>query len=130
METVPKIPTVTVKSLPAFHPDLTCQILSAEQLKTPQRGFEGIRVRAKAYNCAIHTLTEEDKEKSKDGADHSEMLWTRPEVGVTSKLGAFMSELGDDTDAWIGKWIKVTKWAVKDREIETTTAPMTGKGKR
>jgi hypothetical protein len=127
---VPKIPTVTVKSLPAFHPDLTCQILSAEQLKTPQRGFEGIRVRAKAFNCAIHALSADDLKNSKDQADHSEMLWTRPEVGVTSKLGAFISELGDDTDVWIGKWIKVTKWAVKDREIETTTAPMTGKGKR
>ena len=124
---MPKIPTVTVKNLPNFHPELVGQILSAEQIKTAQRGFEGIRIRLQANNCAIHNLTAEDKEKSKDGADHAEMLWTRAETGTTSKLGSFITALGDDTDVWVGKWIKVLRWAAKDREIEVVSEPKAAK---
>jgi hypothetical protein len=130
VETVPRIPTVTVKNLPNFHPDLTCQILSAEQIKTAQRGFEGIRVRTKSFNCALHVLSEEDKKASNDGADHAEMLWVRPQVGTTSKLGCFIDALGDDTDVWVGKWVKVLRWAQKDREIEAVSAPTAVKGKK
>jgi hypothetical protein len=98
---MPKIDTKLAERLPAFKEGLIGTIISADIVKTQQRGFDGVR-------CII---------KGDDGNEYAEMLWVKNPVGPTSKLGTFIANLGDDTDKWIGKKIKIVRWVSKDREI-------------
>jgi hypothetical protein len=86
-----------------FHEGLTGEIVSAEIVKTPVSGYSGIRV----------TIKEAGTDEK-----YAEMLWIRPRTGVKSKLGAFISVLGNNTDTWVGKLIKIVKWTAKEREIQ------------
>lgn len=79
-------------------------VLVAEEFESDLQGFYGIRVVLDGGKDDMLTIP----------------LWVRGTVGRKSKLGAFMAVLGDDTDTWLGKVIKVTKWATKDRQIELT----------
>jgi hypothetical protein len=57
----------------------------------------------------------------KDEADGKEVvaaLWMREVAGKQSKLGAFITELGDNTDAWTGKKIMIKSWRPNIRKIE------------
>jgi hypothetical protein len=96
-----KIPTKLAVSRPSFEVGGVYTITQVEQVKTALRGFEGLRVTA----------------VDEDGEEHAEMLWLRETVGNTSKLGAFVSVLGDDTDNWIGKRIRIVSWTPKNRQI-------------
>jgi len=107
---MPKITDVKLAERRPFYEGLEGVIVQAEEVKTLIRGYNGIRVTIKDDN----------------GVEYSEMLWKRPEVGTRSKLGAFMTELGDDTDEWIGKRIKILVWKEKAREI----AQVVPKGKK
>ncbi len=53
------------------------------------------------------------------GNEYEDMLWLNKsdEYGPKSKLGAFVTVLGDDTDDWIGKKIKIISWTPKNNEI-------------
>ena len=57
----------------------------------------------------------------KDEADQKEIvaaLWMREVAGKQSKLGAFITVLGQDTDTWLGKKIMVKSWRPNLRKIE------------
>lgn len=64
----------------------------------------------------------------KDKTPYSTILWTRDNVGITSKLGAFVNALTPrdedgnfkemNTDDWIGRHIRVISWKSKQREIQ------------
>lgn len=63
------------------------------------------------------------------------MLWKRPVTSPKSKLGAFVSLFGSNTDRWLRKWIIFRGWSLNNRVIEPTEAPVvkstkatTGKG--
>lgn len=45
-------------------------------------------------------------------------LWEREIASPSSKLGAFLDKLGNETDAWINKVIIFKSWTEKKREIE------------
>lgn len=45
-------------------------------------------------------------------------LWARDIASKTSKLGSFISVLGNETDDWIGKTIVFLSWQERNRQIE------------
>jgi len=103
---VPEIDVELAEQLPRFMAGLVLTIKSAEIVKTQQRGFEGVRVTA----------------VDDAGNEYAEMLWKRSSVGAKSKLGCFIAVLGKNTDAWIGKRIRIIRWSEKDREIQLVEA--------
>jgi len=65
----------------------------------------------------------------------SVMLWSRPVTSPKSKLGAFITLLGSNTDKWLQKWIVFKAWEQNNRFIELSAPPAekstkatTGKG--
>jgi len=52
------------------------------------------------------------------------MCWRRPVVGKASKLGAFITLLGTNTDDWLHKWVIFRNWVQGGRTIELTGAPV------
>ena len=99
---MPEIDVELAEQLPRFSAGQVLTIKSAEIVKTQQRGFEGVRV-----------IAVDD-----EGNEYAEMLWKRSTVGASSKLGCFIAVLGKNTDAWIGKRIRIVKWMEKNREIQ------------
>ena len=67
--------------------------------------------------------------KSEEG---NVMLWRRPVTGLTSKLGVFITALGNDTDKWLQKWVIFRTWQVRNRVLEVIEAPkaLPKKGKK
>jgi len=104
-----KLNTKLSKSLPTFHVGLIGKISSVEAIKTKIRGLDAIRVVLSDTNC----------EEANDGTnEHADVLWLRERVSRNSKLGAFISVLGDDTDKWLNRVIVFDKWQEKDRKIQ------------
>jgi len=99
---MPKIQTEFRAEKP-FYEGLVGEIKTAEVLKTAVSGYDGVRVTV---------------EEAGTGEKYAEMLWIRGFVGLKSKLGAFISELGDNTDSWVGKTIRIVRWKEKDRQIQ------------
>jgi len=107
---MPKITDVKLAERRPFYEGLEGNITKAEIVKTAVHGWDGVRV-----------VLQDD-----NGVEYSEVLWKRNEVGPKSKLGAFILELGDNTDDWVGKRIKILVWKEKAREI----VQVVPKGKR
>jgi len=104
-----KLNTEISKRLPTFHVGLIGKITSVEVIQTKIRGIDALRVVLSDTNC----------DESGDGnTQHVDVLWLREKVSRNSKLGAFLSVLGDDTDKWLGRTIVIDKWAEKDRKIQ------------
>ena len=82
---------------------LEYEIVNVEEVVTAVRGLHGLRVTLKEL---------------KTNQTFATMLWLRETVGEHSKLGAFVKALGDDTDKWIGKKIRIVSWKPRQREIE------------
>lgn len=78
------------------------EILNVEQVTTEVAFYKGWRV---------SLLTK----KAEEG---SVMLWERPVTSPDSKLGAFITLLGGNTDKWLHKWIKFVDWRQGARLIE------------
>lgn len=53
-----------------------------------------------------------------DKSKYTVTLWLTDNASSTSKLGSFMLALGNDTDKWLGKTIRIRSWRNKIREIE------------
>jgi len=103
-----KLNTKISKPLPNFHVGLIGKITSVEVIKT-KMGIDALRVALSDTNC----------EESGDGStQHIDVLWLREKVGRNSKLGAFLSVLGDDTDKWLGRTIVIDRWQERDRKIQ------------
>jgi len=91
-----------VKPLPPFFEGLVGTIIRAEKVKTMRMGYNGVRV-----------VVQDEK-----GNQYGEMLWIRDQVGTRTKLGTFITALGNDTRKWINKKIRIVSWKPKDRAIE------------
>lgn len=85
------------------------EIISAEQITT-RSGLEGLRVELKAKEIA-------------DKRNYAVTLWTSDTVSASSKFGSFLAVLGNNTDDWLHKWIRVTNWQNRLCEIQLVPAP-------
>lgn len=85
----------------------TYQIVVAEEVTTEARQFAGLR---------IHLV-------DVFGEEFVVMLWLRQITGKSSKAGTFITLLGNDTDLWVGKWIRFNQWQDRSRDIQLMDAP-------
>ena len=105
---MPKLNTEVREGADSVQEGVSYEIVNVEEITTDVQSFSGQRV----------TLL---TEKAVEG---SVMLWQRRITGKTSKLGVFITALGDDTDKWIHKWVKFITWQDRKREIEVVSAPV------
>ena len=103
---MPKIDVEIAEQLPEPLEGHTYQIKETELFTSQVRGYKGLRV----------AMTDLEGDTEVVAA-----LWTRDIAGEKSKLGAFIVALGNDTDTWNGKKIKILKWRSGDRQIEVVT---------
>lgn len=99
---MPKIKVEIAESLPEPVEGHIYVIGEAELFTSQVRGYKGLRV------------------PMADVSDASEVvaaLWMREIAGSNSKLGAFVSVLGEDTDSWTGKKIQIVSWRQGNRKI-------------
>lgn len=103
---MPKINVEIAEQLPEPLEGHIYQIHDPELFTSQVRSYKGLRV----------PMT--------DQQDQSEVvaaLWTRDIAGEKSKLGSFIVALGNDTDTWNGKKIRILKWRPGERQIEVVT---------
>jgi len=84
------------------------QIVNVEQLTTDVQSLSGIRV----------SLLD-----SKKGGGNV-MLWQRKVTGTTSKLGAYIQALGNNTDKWLNKWVVHEPWQTRNNVLTVVAAPV------
>ena len=77
-------------------------IISVDEVTT-RNGLQGVRVELTSKN----TL---------DKRSYGVTLWPSSQVSATSKWGAFIVTLGNDTDKWIGKHIRI--FSLESRKCE------------
>jgi len=97
-----KLKTEIAESQPEPKEGTIYTIGECELITTQVRSYKGLRVAMKA----------------EDGTEVVTVLWMRDVAGEKSKLGSFISALGDDTDAWEGKKIRFVAWREGNRKIE------------
>jgi len=83
------------------------EIVNVEEITTDVQTLKGIRV-------SLVDL------KGKEG---NVMLWQRAVTGAGSKLGVFLTVLGNNSDKWLHKWLIFKVWQERKREIEVIPAP-------
>jgi hypothetical protein len=102
---MPKINTKVAESVPDLSEDGEYQIMSVDEVDTQQNHWKGLRA-----TC-----------KDAEGIEYAAMLWYPRDMSKGtadySKLGCFISALGDDTDTWKGKYIRVESWKSKNNEV-------------
>jgi len=98
-----KLKTEVAESLPEPLEGHIYTIGEADLFTSQVRGYKGLRVPMKDV---------------KDDTEVIAVLWMREVAGENSKLGAFLSVLGDETDSWKGKKIQVVAWREKNRKIQ------------
>jgi len=103
----PKLNTQVREGADDIVEGIAYQITSVEEITTDVQSLTGVRV----------TVT------SQKGEEGNTVLWKRPVTGTTSKLGVFITMLGDDTDKWLNKWIKFVTWQPRNRVLEIIPAP-------
>jgi len=80
------------------------EIVNVEEVTTEVSMYAGVRVELVSKAAKVGTI----------------MLWKRPVTGKASKLGVFITALGDNTDKWLHKWIVFTGWDKGNRNIEVS----------
>jgi hypothetical protein len=100
---MPKIKVEIAESLPEPIEGHIYLITETELFTSPVRSYKGLRVSMKDVV---------------DGTEVVAVLWMRDIAGEKSKLGSFVSVLGDESDSWVGKKIKFVTWRPGDRKIE------------
>lgn len=107
----PKLGVEVVEGGDDLEENTKYEIVNVEDVTTEVSFYKGVRV-------------EMLSEKGEMGAV---MLWKRGKVGTESKLGAFITLLGDNTDDWLKKWVIFRKWEKNARHVELSTAPARAK---
>lgn len=102
---MPKINTKVAETQPDLSEDGEYEVVTVESMKTIQNNWPAIRIACKdAEGIEFVAMAWLPKDMSQGTADYS-------------KLGAFMSKMGDDTDSWVGKKFRVDEWKAKHNEI-------------
>jgi len=109
----PKIETEVREGADDVQLGVSYEITNVESITTDVQQFKGIRVVMLAPQ----------------GDEATVVLWQRKVTGKGSKLGVFMTVLGDDTDKWLHKWIVFRKWSPRDRELEVLSPKLTQEAK-
>lgn len=99
---MPKLNVEIAESLPEPLEGHIYEIGESELFTSQVRGYKGLRVPMKDVNTSTEVVA---------------ALWMREIAGSSSKLGAFISVLGEDTDAWTGKKVQILTWRQGDRKI-------------
>ena len=99
--------------------------IKTELFSKPKKGDKYVITKAEEKDIDIGSgqmrLAISVEMKSTDKTDtklYTESLWLADTASSTSKLGSFLVALGNDTEKWIGKTIKIREWSSRDREIE------------
>lgn len=87
------------------------EIVNVEEVTTDVSFYKGIRVEMTSAEAKMGSV----------------MLWKRGVVGTGSKLGAFITLLGSNTDYWLHKWLIFRGWEKNKRHIELSAAPKAAK---
>lgn len=106
-EQMPKIGTKVQESADDVKLNVPYEITSVEEMETQVQKLQGYRV---------NLLTV----KAEEG---NVVLWARPVTGVNSKLGVFITQLGDNTDKWLHKWLIFRVWSERNRVMEVVEVP-------
>jgi len=83
------------------------EIINVEDITTDVQNLAGIRVSLLSA-------------KAEEG---NVVLWKRPVTGTGSKLGVFITELGNNTDNWLNKWVIFKVWQPRNRVLEVVNPP-------
>jgi len=102
---MPKINVEIAEQLPEPVEGHTYTIGEPELFTSQVRGYKGLRV----------PMTEDD------GTQVVAALWMRDVAGEKSKLGAFITALGGDTDTWTAKKVKIVSWRASNRVIQVVS---------
>ena len=97
-----KIGSEIAHGLPEPKEGCSYSIETVEQVVTEKREYPALRVSFKDIVTG-------------DGA--ATMLWLSNTVSEDSKLGSFLTALGNDTDAWLGKEVTLVRWREKERIV-------------
>ena len=110
---MPKIDTEVREGADDVELGVSYEITNVEEITTDVQQFSGIRV----------VMT------SPEGDEATVVLWKRKVTGANSKLGVFITALGNNTDAWLHKWIVFRNWLPRDRKIEVLESKSVKKSK-
>ena len=92
---------------------------TTDELPTPQEGGIYLIAKVEVFSSAVQGFKGVRVDlKDNKGKNFVESLWIRPIVGKTSKLGSFIAAMGKEESKWVGKKIRLIKWAARNREIE------------
>jgi len=94
--------TQTTDEIPSPTEGGIYSVMKAEIFSSAVQGFKGVRVELKDHKGNVFVET----------------LWIRPIIGPKSKLGSFIKAMGKEESKWVGKKIRLIKWAARNREIE------------
>lgn len=103
----PKLNTEVREGADDVNEGIPYEITNVEEIITEARQFSGIRV---------SLLTQ----KAEEG---NVVLWQRKVTGTGSKLGVFITALGNDTDKWLHKWVVFDTWQDRNRVLSVVPAP-------
>jgi len=84
------------------------EIVNVEELTTDVQFLSGIRVSL----------------QDQKGGEGNVMLWKRKVTGTGSKLGAYITALGSNTDKWLHKWVVHEPWQTRSNVLTVVAAPV------
>jgi len=84
------------------------EIVNVESIDTDVQHLSGIRVSL----------------QDQKGGEGNVMLWRRKVTGTSSKLGAYITALGNNTDKWLHKWVIHEPWQVRNNVLTVVAAPV------
>jgi len=84
------------------------EIVNVEDVTTDVSFYKGVRVELVSAQAEMGAV----------------MLWKRGKVGTQSKLGAFITLLGSNTDNWLYKWVVFQAWEKNRRHVLAASAPV------
>ena len=104
---LPKIDTEVREGADDITEGVAYEIVNVEEIVTDVQQYSGIRVTCLSV-------------KAEEG---NVVLWQRKVTGKDSKLGVFLTLLGNDTDKWLHKWVVFRTWQLRNRLLELVEAP-------
>lgn len=84
------------------------EIINVENIDTDVQHLSGIRVSL----------------QDQKGGEGNVMLWKRKVTGTSSKLGAYITALGNNTDKWLHKWVVHEPWQIRNNALTVVAAPV------
>jgi hypothetical protein len=103
----PELGTEAKESGDVVRLNIPYEITNVEEVTTDVSFYQGVRVEMVTAEAETGTI----------------MLWKRPVVGTKSKLGAFITLLGSNTDKWLHRWVVFTHWEKNARVVLHSSAP-------